>query len=125
MAALTLPAPAQAKPTCTTHACDIRVNKRAAHAKWHAAVRAYGRWRLLARMRCESASSGGYHLSTTGNQYWFAFQFNVGAWVGAGGRLRHGRPVGVWTLQPTALEQDYRAVRWDAIHGGDAWPNCP
>lgn len=75
-------------------------------------------------MRCESGSHGGYSLSTTGNSYWFAFQFNTTAWTGAGGRMRGGRPVGVWTMHPTRLEQDFRAVVWDGRHGGDPWPNC-
>lgn len=96
---------------------------------WRAEVRKYGVGLLDARMACESGDVGGYALDTTGNGYWFAFQFNVGAWTGAGGRFRGGRPVGVWTTHPGKLEQRYRAVRWDRIHGGsgsgDAWPNCP
>lgn len=110
---------------CHTSACQLRVNIRLAHAKWRAAIAAYGPWRLRARMACESQSSGGYRLSTTGNGYWFAHQLNVGAWTGAGGRVRFGRPVGVWSMQPEPVEQDYRAVVWDHRHGGDAWPNCP
>lgn len=96
-----------------------------AHAKWRAAVARYGVGVLRARMRCESGNHGGYRLSTTGNGYWFAHQFNMQAWTGAGGRARGGRPVGVWTLQPSRLEQDYRAARWAQLHGGDPWPNCP
>ncbi len=110
---------------CHSAACSERVEKRAAHAKWRAAVRAYGVGLLRARMRCESASYGGYALSTNGNGYWFGHQFDVAAWTGAGGRMRRGRPAGVWSMQPSRLEQDARAVRWDAIHGGDPWPNCP
>lgn len=95
-----------------------------AHAKWRPVVEAYGVERLRARMRCESGGHGGYSLSTTTGQYWFAHQFNVAAWTGAGGRYR-GSPVGVWTTQPSRLEQDYRAVIWERVHGGDPWPNCP
>jgi hypothetical protein len=105
--------------------CAERVAKREAHQKWYRAVRAYGIGLLRARMRCESGNHGGYRLDTTGNSYWFAHQMNVQAWLGAGGRVRNGRPVGVWSTQPERLEQDYRTVRWAAIHGGDAWPNCP
>lgn len=123
-AAVVLPAPAQADDGCQSKTCTKRVERKAAKKKWRRAVRAYGTGLLHARMVCESGNHGGYSLSTTGNSYWFAHQFDIGAWVGAGGRVRHGRPVGVWTTQPSKLEQDYRAVRWDHIHGGDAWPNC-
>lgn len=94
-------------------------------ARWGAAVREYGPALLDARAQCESGHHGKYRLSTTGNGYWFAFQFDVAAWTGAGGAYRRGRPAGKWSLQPGRLEQRYRAVRWDGIHGGDAWPNCP
>lgn len=124
---LTMPAPAEARdhvPGCNTNACDERVTKRAVHAGWRAAVRAYGVGLLRARMRCESGSHGGYALTTTGNGYWFAHQFDVRAWVGAGGRYL-GRPVGRWSTHPSRLEQDFRAVVWDRRHGGDPWPLCP
>ncbi len=98
---------------------------RAAPAKWRTVVHAYGVERLRARMRCESGGHGGYSLATTGNGFWFSMQFEPRAWTGAGGRMRGGRPVGVWTRQPSMLEQDYRAVVWERIHGGDPWPNCP
>ena len=111
-------------PGCD-RACDVRVQKRVAHEKWRATVRAYGPARLEARMRCESGGHGGYALGTTGNGFWFAHQFEPRAWVGAGGRMRAGRPVGVWTLQPSRLEQDNRAVVWERKHGGDPWPRCP
>jgi hypothetical protein len=110
---------------CNSKRCVQRVVQREAHAKWARVVREYGIARLRARMRCESGGSGGYRLATTGNSFWFAHQFEARAWVAAGGRMRHGRPVGVWTLQPSRLEQDYRAARWDQMHGGDPWPNCP
>lgn len=125
MLALAAPAPALARDGCNSQACKVRVEIRVAHKKWSAAVAAYGIGTLRARMRCESAGDGGYALSTTGNGYWFAHQFDAQAWVGAGGRMRHGRPAGVWSMQPSRLEQDYRAVVWDRQHGGDAWPNCP
>ena len=105
--------------------CDIRVQKRVAHAKWSKTVRAYGISTLRARMRCESGGDGGYGLATTGNGFWFAHQFEPRAWVGAGGRMRGGRPVGVWSKQPSRLEQDNRAAIWHRRHGGDPWPNCP
>ncbi len=123
--AMVAPAVVNADNGCNTHRCEIRVEKRVAHAKWQEEVRIYGVGLLRARMNCESGHHGGYQLATTGNGYWFAHQFNVGAWTGAGGRIRGGRPVGVWTTQPERLEQDVRAARWDKIHGGDPWPNCP
>ncbi len=122
---LAAPTAADAHDGCHSRACAERVEKRAAHAKWRPTVRAYGVGLLRARMRCESGSHGGYSLATNGNTYWFAHQFDIAAWTGAGGRMRRGRPAGVWEMQPSRLEQDYRAARWDAIHGGDPWPNCP
>lgn len=114
-----------AAETVCSRACVKRVQVRETTAKWRRAVERYGVGLLRARARCESGSHGMYRLVTTGNSYWFAHQLNVQAWVGAGGRLRHGRPVGVWSMQPSRLEQDYRSVRWDWIHGGDPWPRCP
>lgn len=105
--------------------CRERVQKREAREKWRQAVRAYGVNTLRARMRCESGSHGGYELDTTGNGFWFAHQLEPRAWVGAGGRVRDGRPVGVWTTHPSRLEQDYRIIVWERIHGGDPNPNCP
>lgn len=119
------PAPASAHTGCHSQACKQRVEIRVAHTKWRVAVANYGPGLLRARVACESLTSGGYRLSTTGNGYWFAHQFDVQAWTGAGGRMRHGRPAGVWSMQPEQLEQDYRAVVWDRKHGGDPWPNCP
>lgn len=124
--AVALPVPsAQADDGCGSSRCVERVARKAAKKKWRHAVRAYGTGLLHARMTCESGSDGGYSLATTGNGYWFSMQFNVGAWTGAGGRVRAGRPVGVWTRQPSKLEQQVRAVYWDRAHGGDPWPNCP
>lgn len=116
---------APARPACHTRRCRTRVARKSVRRKWRAAVRRYGPGLLRARMNCESGNHGGYRLATTGNGYWFAHQFDTGAWVGAGGRLRRGRPVGAWSWHPSKTEQDYRAARWDAIHGGDPWPNCP
>lgn len=111
--------------TATRTCSGACAHRRHVRAKWRRAVNAYGVGLLRARMNCESGSSGGYRLDTTGNGYWFAHQFDVAAWTGAGGRFRGGRPVGVWRRHPGRLEQDYRAVVWDARHGGDPWPNCP
>ena len=122
--AVALPASAQADD-CDTKACKERVSKRTVERKWRRAVAGYGPGLLAARMRCESGSHGGYRLSTTGNGYWFSMQWDLVAWLGSGGRMRHGRPVGVWSRQPSKLEQQYRAVVWDHRHGGDAWPRCP
>jgi len=124
-AAVLAAAPAQADTGCNTRSCEVRVPMHAAHEKWRPVVARYGIGLLRARMRCESGNHGGYRLTTTGNGYWFSMQFNVAAWAGAGGRVRHGRPAGVWTMQPSRLEQDVRAVYWDRRHGGDPWPNCP
>lgn len=119
-------APAHAyAPGCNSHACEIRVQVRTAHEKWRSVVNTYPAGVLNARMRCESGGDGGYRLSTTGNGFWFSAQFEPRAWYGAGGRKRNGRPAGVWTMQPSILEQQYRTIIWERIHGGDPWPNCP
>lgn len=109
---------------CQTAACEKRVKIKAIHAKWRAVVNAYPAGVLAARARCESGGHGTYSLSTTTGVFWFAFQFEPRAWYGAGGRMRRGIPAGVWTRQPSRLEQQYRAIRWERIHGGDPWPNC-
>ena len=123
--ALAMAAIASARAPDCDRACDVRVQKRVAHEKWRATVRAYGPARLEARMRCESGGHGGYSLYTTGNSFYFAHQYEPRAWYGAGGRQRGGLPVGVWSKQPSRLEQDYRAVIWERKHGGDPWPHCP
>lgn len=116
------PPPAIVAPV---ESCGRRCKQRVVRKRWRRRVVAYGRRLLAARRACESGSAGGYALDTTGNGYWFAYQFDAAAWAGAGGRMAHGRPIGRWTVHPSPLEQDYRAVRWDGIHGGDPWPNCP
>lgn len=118
-------ASSKARSGCNSKACELRVLKRQTFAKWRAGAAAYGLGTLRARMRCESGGHGGYRLSTNGNGFWFAHQFEPRAWTGAGGRIRGGVPVGVWTRQPSRAEQDYRAVLWDRRHGGDPWPRCP
>jgi hypothetical protein len=113
---------------CWRITCKRRVAKKAIVQHWHARVQAYGPGLLQARVACESLSSGGYNLSTTGNGFWFAHQFTPPTWHAAGGRLAYGssgRPVGVWSPQPSRLEQDFRAVVADEQSPGDPWPNCP
>lgn len=112
---------------CRTHGC--RPHRERVRDRWQRVVRASGLASTLdARAWCESR--GRYGLSTTGNGYWFAFQFDPQAWVGSGGFTRrvdvgYPRPVGRWRTQPKKLEQRYRAVVWGRVHGGDAWPSCP
>jgi Transglycosylase-like domain len=113
--------PADASP-CSM-ACVERVQRRVVTRHWREVVSDYGPSRLDARAACESG--GRYGLATTGNGFWFSMQWEPRAWYGAGGRRRRGRPAGVWSLQPSRLEQRYRAVVWDRRHGGDPWPNCP
>ena len=112
-------------PGCNTNACDERVIIKQVHSDWRAEVARYDQGTIRARAFCESGGHGLYKLRTTGNGFWFAFQFNIAAWVGSGGRFRDGEPVGWKSKQPTALEQKVRMIRWERIHGGDAWPNCP
>lgn len=119
------PAVARADDAECSDECRERVMKREVRQKWRDAVADYGPDLLTARMRCESGSSGGYNLATTGNGYWFSMQWDIAAWRGSGGRMRNGRPVGVWSRQPSKLEQRFRAVVWDRRHGGDPWPSCP
>lgn len=125
LAVMGIAAPVAPADDGCSRACEVRVQKREIEQRWRQVVHRYGVGLLRARARCETGSHGMYRLSTTGNTYWFAHQMNVAAWIGAGGHMRDGRPVGVWTTQPTRLEQDYRTVRWDRMHGGDPWPNCP
>ena len=125
-ATLTFGAPAVAgdRSGCNTEACERRVLIRLTHDKWRAAVNAYGTATLRARERCEAGGHGGWRLVTTGNGFYFGHQFVPSSWAAVGGRLRAGVPVGRWARHPSRLEQDYRAVRLDAIQA-DPWPNCP
>ena len=123
--AVALAAPTATAGDSCSSACEQRVLIKETHAKWRATVNAYGVATLRARMRCESGGHGGYSLTTTGNGFYFAHQFEARAWTGAGGRARGGVPRGRWAAHPSRLEQDYRAVVWERRHGGDPWPRCP
>ena len=109
---------------CLTHRCERRMDRKAhrrTRRHWRREAHPYRGW--LSKVRaCESG--GRYSLSTTGNGFWFAYQHTPSSWVMAGGRLRRGRPAGVRTMQPTALEQDYRAVMTLHQQGRGAWPVC-
>lgn len=111
---------------CNTRACDRRVTLRL-HRKvirrWRATAAPYAGW-LANTRRCESGGSGSYRLATTGNGFWFAYQHTAQSWYAAGGRSFRRRPVGMWTIQPTAAEQDYRAVITLRQQGRGAWPVC-
>lgn len=113
-------------PGCNTHRCDRRRDhkvRRQIVARWRRVAAPYAGW-LAPTRRCESGSSGGYTLATTGNGFWFAYQHTPGSWYAAGGRSRGGRPAGAWTMQPLAAEQDYRAVITLRQQGRGAWPVC-
>lgn len=102
-----------------------RAQHRSQIARWRAQARPYAGF--LARLvACESASSGGYRLTTTGNGFYFAFQFTARTWAAvAGGRTLGGIPVGYRGEQvPTRAEQDARAVRVLWAQGAGAWPVC-
>lgn len=133
---------------CNTHACDKRVAKRLAIKRTHPmcntwacvkrvnaarykrfmqhmqkVVAPYKGW-LSSTRQCESGHHGLYKLHTTGNGFWFAYQFTPGTWASVGGKINNGRPVGMTSLLPTPLEQDYRAVLVLHSQGAGAWPNC-
>jgi hypothetical protein len=130
LAAAALLAPVPAIETrhrgCNTRACDHRMTRKA-HAKtvrrWRRATAPYQGW-LASTRACESGSSGGYRLATTGNGFWFAYQHTPRSWYAAGGRSRNGRPAGVRSLQPEPAEQDFRAVVTLRQQGAAAWPIC-
>jgi hypothetical protein len=118
--------PAHAYPGCRTRACIVRVDRRQHRrtvARWKRTARPYASW-LRSTRTCESASAGGYGLSTTGNGFWFAYQHTAQSWYAAGGRQRAGRPVGVRSTQPTPAEQDFRAIITLRQQGRGAWPVC-
>jgi len=105
---------AEKRASCKSRECKRRVARKQTRKRWREAVQAYGPERLRARRECESSNN--YRLNTRNGLYG-AYQFDLPSWRGAGGR---GFP-----HDAEALEQDYRAVRWEPIHGGDPWPNCP
>jgi hypothetical protein len=111
--------------TCTSRACKQRVGARQRIRAWRAMVRPYRGW-LDSTGGCEADSSGGYRLRTTGNGFWFRYQFTSHTWASVGGIVdRRVGPVGMHgELHPAPLEQDVRAVR--ALHqqGRGAWPVC-
>lgn len=136
------PAGVQARQDCRTKACEARVHKRLARqcrsnsckrrmgrvarvSAWQALVRPYRGW-LDSTGNCESGSAGGYRLRTTGNGFWFRYQFTASSWHHAGGALDiRGAPVGMHGERvPAPLEQDVRAVRVRWAQGTGAWPVC-
>lgn len=118
------PPPALAAPGdgCRTDGCKHEIRK-AIHAQWRERVQPHRAW--LDRVRpCESGSRG-YELTTTGNGFWFAYQFTPTTWRKvAAGRVVRGIPAGTWSKRPGPLEQDYRAVLVLERQGVGAWPVC-
>lgn len=127
---------------CRTKACEARVHKRMAklcHSlackrrmgrvarvnAWRALVRPWRGW-LNSTGNCESGSAGGYRLRTTGNGFWFRYQFDPPTWGSVGGhRDVNGTPVGMHGERvPAPLEQDVRAVRLRLRAGTAPWPVC-
>lgn len=102
---------------CVSQSCRARVAWKAQRKRWRAAVNAYGPGLLAARRQCESGNHGLYRANT-GNGFYGAYQFDRGSWRAAGGST-------AFAHLAAPLEQDYRAVVWDGMHGGDLWPNCP
>lgn len=139
MKVLLIPAAAPAADDCQTHACaarvcdshtcKARVGRKARIAAWRAFVRPYRAW-LNSTGTCESGNAGGYRLRTTGNGFWFRYQFTPGTWRSAGGFLirygpHRGEPMGMHgEMVPKPLEQDVRAVRALHAQGRGAWPVC-
>lgn len=110
---------------CASRACKARVGRAARIAAWRAYVRPYRGW-LDSTGHCESDSAGGYRLRTTGNGFWFRYQFTAQTWASTGGRVIRGiGPVGMHgEMVPAPLEQDVRAVRALHAQGRGAWPVC-
>lgn len=102
-------------PGCNTHACNVRMTKKA-HAKttkrWRRVRQPYRPWLRKVRM-CES---GGNYRTATGNGFWGAYQFTLRSWYAVNGR---GYP-----HNAAPVEQDYRAVRLLWVQGRGAWPVC-
>ncbi len=103
----------------------VLIVRKGVKERWRKAIAGHEGW-LASTRRCESGAHGGYALSSTGNGFWFAYQFTPTTWakVAGGRRSPAGRPVGAWSTHPTNLEQDYRAVRVLRAQGRAAWPNC-
>jgi hypothetical protein len=102
-------------PGCNTHACNVRMTKKA-HVKtvrrWRRVSRPYRPW--LRRVRaCES---GGRYWINTGNGFYGAYQFTLRSWWVVGGRGYPHRAV--------PLEPDFRAVKLLHVQGRGAWPVC-
>lgn len=113
-------------PGCHTRSCDRRMDRKVRRrivGRWRRTAAPYAGW-LASTRACESGSDGLYALSSTGNGFWFAYQHTPGSWYAAGGRSRNGRPAGAWAMQPTPVEQDYRAVVTLRQQGRGAWPVC-
>lgn len=122
--ALAVVAPGHHHNDCKTHACKVRVGRKLTLRKWRRAVAPHRGW-LDRTGNCESASAGGYRLTTTGNGFWFRYQFTIRTWRSVGGHVRRGVPVGLdGERHPRHLEQDYRAIRVLASQGVGAWPVC-
>lgn len=110
---------------CKTQRCEHSMRRRhraEVERNWRKVARPYRGW-LASTRACES-SPWLYDLSTTGNGFWFAYQHTPSSWGRAGGHFRRGRPAGVWTMQPTPAEQDFRAVVTLKQQGRGAWPVC-
>lgn len=145
---LLMPMGVEAKSGCQTKACHARVAKykrvQAAGVPWcHKTLRcvrrAYKRhpkfrWKayaapllstLEAIVACESLSSGGYKLRTTGNGFYFAHQFDPQTWASVGGRIIEHEPYGYRGERvPSKIEQNYRAALLYRRRGAQPWPVC-
>ena len=104
---------ANANGRCRTAACHDRVYMKNT-------IRPYRENFLEPVGACESGGTRslktGLRAVSPGGTYRGRYQFNYGAWRGAGGR---GDPIDAGWLQ-----QAYRAVRWLKINGRQSWPNC-
>lgn len=110
---------------CYAKPCVQRERRRVRHvSRWRRVARPYRGW-LRATSLCESGSAGWYGLQTTGNGFWFAFQFTPQTWRSVGGRFRRGVPAGRWgEFVPIRAEQKFRAVKVLRSQGAGAWPRC-
>jgi hypothetical protein len=114
------------KRVCTAKSCKFRVasRARAREASAFPPISAADRAWLNKVGGCEADSSGGYALYTTGNGFYFRYQFTAGSWAGAGGRLVNGMPWGLHSKLPSSREQDHRALVVRQQQGTGAWPVC-